>query len=137
MKALTQVRLFLIVSFCTNQLYAAIEDFEVKNSKGEIQFRVLDENRIKVPNRNRESSPNLKLSLHGAKVNMVHPTNTTEWSLELNDHSNATVVVGEKTPFLTEYSFQWFGGGPNEKREVCFHYGYNDAHWYGIFSLSL
>lgn len=118
--------LLLVSSF--GQIEGVIEDVEIKNNFGEAQFRILDGNKIKLPNRYRNSS-SLKLSLNGAVIDKVQElSNGSTWTFSLSDKSMAEISVSEKD-FLVEYYMIWRGGVPNEDREVCLHYGYNDASW--------
>ena len=128
MKIFTFIGL-IAVTLLPLQSLASIDDLGVKNAKGEIVFRVVDENHVKVLNRHRKQQPSLKLSLHGVKVNKVSSISASAWMFELSDKSSAGLSIVEKAN-VTEYSFLWSGAAhQSEKRELCFHYGYNEASW--------
>ena len=144
MQLLLALTTFLLTSFA-----AALDDFEAKNAAtGQVQFKVVDENHIKVLNYHltRKNPPSelsyLKLSLHGVRVSEVHQTsnsssakNETQWTFHLSDNSNATLTIAERgEDQVTEYSLHWPGGQQNTfRRAVCLHTGYNDAHWYQTY----
>ena len=111
-------------------LSATIDDQIVTNERGEVEFRVLDENKIKIANRHQTLQPSLKFSLHGGKVEKISKQNSASWNLTLTDGSVIGLSSFEASKDVTGYYVHWHGAtGSSQNRELCFHYSYNDAYW--------
>ena len=105
----------------------------VKNAAGVVVFEVIEDGRsVQVPNHHRAQSPALKFSIHGCIVLRLEPKPNTKdvWLLHLNDGSLVEFSAVEKSAGkVTEFVWLWHGGGPNNERDVCFNYAFNNASW--------
>lgn len=119
----------LFVTFAPEIADSSIEYQEVKNKDNVNVFAVLNHHWINIHNLHRALLPSIQLSLSGAKIESVETRNSALWILHLSDSTTIDLKIDEKTDNVTEYYLNWHGGGPNESREVCLHYAYNDANW--------
>ena len=65
-------------------------------------------------------------------ITRVEKRSPTSWRFILDNSPGPAAVhfakkEHPKNPFLTEYTFHWVGD--SDRREVCFHYGHNNASW--------
>jgi len=124
------------------------EPYDVVNERGEMSFRVFNENKILVLNQHRgplttatniDTSPYVKFELNGTAVTKVVQStkDPSVYSLELEEPlfqeaGSVQIRIIEKAAHnVTEFEFHWSGADDElvRQHQVCFYYAYNRVSW--------
>lgn len=138
--------IFSITSFCVVLIPSSSAIYIVSNNATKkTEFVLFNRRSVVLPNyhRNRTSFKFSLLSGGGGGgglssssnmniITRVEERSPTSWRFILDNSPGPAAVhfakkEHPKNPFITEYTFHWIGD--SDRREVCFHYGHNNASW--------
>ena len=122
---------FILFCFFNFKTILTFEEISDPTNQWKIEHNVFDWINVHRKSKNQST---LRFTLNGVQIQkVIWPSlNSTIRSIRV-ELSDKTAIKIEKKLLLqenvTEYQFVWKTGGPSLNREICFHYGFNNASW--------
>lgn len=86
-------------------------------------------NQLDLPNLQRTGGGTFRFAINGVKISKVNEQKSNLIQLILDGTHGPIEIEHVTGTDYNEYKFVWANAGPSLEREVCFHYGLNNASW--------